>query len=182
MRDHNTIELSPAEIDAIVAEALRRALGLIIERKTWRARAATPRSTRGSPRWKRRWTALRRAARRNDVALVDDWCREAADAVSVTMPQELPPALGRKALHLKADIATVEARVEDGEDALRLAQPLIAPFSKASVVEFVKRPVLLSAAFDKAIALQTKPSMLNSACARPAPSSLSSWATFPSRS
>jgi hypothetical protein len=33
----------------------------------------------------------------------------------------MPPALGRKALHLRVDIATAEARVEDGEDALRLA-------------------------------------------------------------
>jgi hypothetical protein len=78
----------------------------------------------------------------------------------VTVPEEMPPALGRKALHLKAEISTAEARVEDGEDALRLAEPLVALFSAAPAEFFIGRPVLISEAFDTAITLQTKPSML----------------------
>jgi hypothetical protein len=160
MRDLDAIELSPAEIDTILAEALRRELGRIIDRQDTAHTRSDAEIDARIAALEAEVTALRRAARRNDVALVDDWCREAADTVSVTIPGDLPPALGRKALHLKADIATLEARVEDGEDALRLAQPLVAPFSKTPVEEFVKRPVLLSEAFDKAITLQTKPSML----------------------
>jgi integrase len=160
MRDLERIELSPAEIDTILAEALRSELVRIIGRQDTAHTRSDDEIDARIAALEAEVSALRRAARRNDVALVDDWCREAAEAVAVAVPEEMPPTLGRKALHLKADIATLEARVEDGEDALRLAQPLVAPFSKASVEEFVKRPVLLSQAFDKALALQTKASML----------------------
>jgi hypothetical protein len=160
MRDLDMVGLSPAEIDAILAEALRRELVRIIERQdTANARSDTEIHARVAA-LEAEVSALRRAARRNDFAPVDAWSREAATSVSVAIPEDMPAALGRKALHLKADITTVEARVEDGEDALRLAQPLVAPFSAAPVEQFVKRPVLLSEAFDRAIALQTKRSML----------------------
>ncbi len=160
MRDLDAIELSPAEIDTILAEALRRELGRIIDRQDTAAARSDDEIDARIAALEAEVTALRRAARRNDFAPIEDWCREAAAAVAVTVPEEMPPALGRKALHLKADIATAEARVEDGEDALRLAGPLVATFSAAPVEVFVRRPVHLSEAFDKAIALQTKPSML----------------------
>ncbi|MGI1661042.1 DUF6538 domain-containing protein [Palleronia sp. KMU-117] len=160
MRDLDRIELSPAEIDTILAEALRRELGRIIERQETAQTRSDAEIDARIAALEAEVTALRRAARRNDFAPVDPWCRQAATSVGVALPEEMPVALGRKALHLKADIATLETRVEDGEDALRLAQPLVATVSAAPVDQFVARPVLLSEAFDKAIALQTKPSML----------------------
>lgn len=160
MRDPDRIALSPAEIDAILAEALRRELGRIIDRQETAGIRSDADIDARIATLAAEVTALRRAARRNDVAPGDAWCREAAASVSVAIPEEMTATLGRKALHLKADIATLEARAEDGEDALRLALPLVAPVSAAPVEQFVKRPVLLSEAFDTAIALQTKPSML----------------------
>jgi hypothetical protein len=160
MRDLETTELSPAEIDTILAEALRRDLGRIIDRQETAGTRSDAEIDARIAALEAEVSALRRAARRNDFAPVDAWCHEAATSVSVAIPEEMPADLGRKALHLKGDIATLEARVEDGEDATRLAQPLVAPFSAAPVDQFVKRPVLLSEAFDRAIALQTKRSML----------------------
>ena len=160
MRDLGTTVLSPEEIDTILAEALRRELGRIIDQQETAGTRSDAEIDARIDALEAEVSALRRAARRNDFAPVEDWCHEAATSVSAAIPDEIPAALGRKALQLKADIATLEARVEDGEDATRLAQPLVAPFSAAPMDQFVKRPVLLSEAFDTAIALQTKPSML----------------------
>jgi hypothetical protein len=120
MRDLTRIELSPAEIDTILAEALRRELVQVFGRQdTAHTRSDTEIDARIAA-LEAEVTALRRAARRNDVALVDDWCREAADTVSVTIPRDLPPALGRKALHLKADIATLACEEFGIADELRI--------------------------------------------------------------
>lgn len=106
-----------------------------------------------------RSSRLRRAARRNDFAQVEAPVVDAACAVGAPLQTPLQPSIGRRAIELAREILDIEANVLDGDDLRTAAATSVSRFSDASVDDFVKAPVLISAAKARTLELYPSPSM-----------------------
>ena len=77
------------------------------------------------------------------------WLEPAARTMSVTSPSRLTADVGREVLAVMRQLVEVAVAVEDGEDAVSRSAPLVAPYSSASVKDFVQKPVLISNATEE---------------------------------
>ena len=159
MQAMETRPVTRAEIDAVLAEALRGELRRISDVQAGAAARDDGVIDARIEELEDEVRRLRRAARRNDFALVAQWCAEAADTVGVPISAGLAPEFGREALRLKQAVTEVEARVEDGEDVAHAAAPLVADYAASPVAQFMAAPVTISQAYEKARELYLTPSM-----------------------
>jgi hypothetical protein len=141
--------LAPETITAILTETLRAALARILDEQDRGAARDDAEIDARIAGLEARRTTLRRRARNNDFAGLEPEILAAARVLQIAVTAPLPADLGRRAADLIRDILELEAEVLDGADARSGASELVARFSKASVDDFVARPILLSAAIAK---------------------------------
>jgi hypothetical protein len=141
--------LAPETITAILTETLRAELARILDDQDRGAARDDAEIDARIAGLEARRTTLRRRARNNDFAGLEPEILAAARVLQIAVTAPLPADLGRRASDLIRDILELEAEVLDGADARSGASELVARFSKASVDDFVARPILLSAAIAK---------------------------------
>jgi integrase len=141
--------LAPETITAILTETLRAELARILDEQDRGAARDDAEIDARIAGLEARRTTLRRRARNNDFAGLEPEILAAARVLQIAVTAPRPADLGRRAADLIRDILELEAEVLDGADARSGASELVARFSKASVDDFVARPILLSAAIAK---------------------------------
>ena len=142
-------ELKPEEIRVLITEALRLELGKIIEGQDTAAARSDEEIDSRNEALEEEIKRLRRASRRNDFDAAREWLEPAARTMSVTSPSRLTADVGREVLAVMRQLVEVAVAVEDGEDAVSRSAPLVAPYSSASVKDFVQKPVLISNATEE---------------------------------
>ncbi|KDB02247.1 integrase [Defluviimonas sp. 20V17] len=141
--------LKPEEIRVLITEALRLELGKIIDGQQAAAARSDEEIDSRIEALEEEIKRLRRASRRNDFDPAHEWLAPAARTTSVTPPSRLTTDVGREVLGVMRQLVEVAIAVEDGEDAVSRSAPLVAPYSSASVKDFVQKPVLISNATEE---------------------------------
>ena len=152
------MELSGAEIDAILGEVARAALARMLAAQDDDTRTEGD-ADASIAALEDRIAGLRAAARRRDCEPMRAEVEAAAGAMSTELPLPLPSTLGRRAAALLRELAEIEIAVEDGEDVESVAVPIAARFSCAGVRRFAAAPVMFSAAFERTAAGASSPDM-----------------------
>jgi integrase len=151
MSNLNNPALTPEKINAVLGEVLRGELaqirceqdqGPVLSDTEIEARITALEAQRAE---------LRRDARRQDFSALEAPVTSAAQALNLKLSGPLPASLGRRAVDLVREIAELETGVLDGDDARTEALPLVERFSTLAVDDYVRAPVLLSAAWERTL-------------------------------
>lgn len=103
--------------------------------------------------------SLKRQARTGDFSMIEPMLRAAAREIGVTLPFPLPAGIGRQGTDLARALCDIEAQVVDGTDVRTAAEPFVRKHGGSTVQNFLKTPLLLSAAIARTYALYPSKAM-----------------------
>ncbi len=151
MNELNNPSLTAEKISAILSEALRGELARILLEQDQGAILSDAEIDERIADLERQSSALKRRARHQDFSGVETPVLAAARAINLMLAAPLPADLGRRATDLMREIHELEAEVLDGGDVRSNATALVERHSSATVDDFVRAPVLLSAAWARTL-------------------------------